>query len=88
MSLIDKLKSCLPTKPPKERLESIVRGVATAGLGRRKPKYYTGSHGQFANFKDFDTDKMVEDFSAEFPELSKDEVRGVVMQGIYQHYLR
>ena len=56
--------------------------AAQAGHSRQKPKYYTQPHGQFADFKDFDTDRMIEDFSAAFPGIPKDEVRKVVMYGL------
>jgi hypothetical protein len=99
MSLLGKIESFMRklglapveanlNKPPRDQLEMIVRGIASAGLYEQKPKYYTRPHGQFADFKDFDTDRMIEDFSAEFPMLPKDEVRRVVMHGIYYYYLR
>jgi hypothetical protein len=55
---------------------------------REKSKYYLRSHEKFANFKDFDTNRMIEDFSKEFPTVPKKEIQGMVMQAIYWHYLR
>lgn len=75
----------LVPESPKEELEEIVKRIATAGHRKRKPKYYTQRHG---NVEDFDTDRMIEDFSAKFPTLSTDEVRSVVMQGILLWYIR
>ncbi len=73
---------------PIQQLEQQIKQIAIAGHSKQKPKYYTRSHGQFADFKDFDTDRMIEDFSVEFPGISRDEIRRVVMHGIYYWYLR
>jgi hypothetical protein len=78
----------LVPESPQAELEETVRRIATSGLRVRKSKYYTQRHGEFANVKDFDTDRRIEGFLAKFPTLSKDEVRGVVMQGILLWYLR
>ena len=75
-------------RPPIEQLEELIRWTAQAGHNRQKPKYYTQPPGQFADFKDFDTDRMIEDFAASFPSIPKDEVRKVVMYGIYHYFLR
>jgi len=75
-------------RPPIQQLEELVMWTAQAGHSRQKPKYYTHAHGQYADFKDFDTDRMVDDFSAEFPTIPKEEIRRVVMHGIYYWYLR
>jgi hypothetical protein len=90
MSLNGKIKNFfrkigLVPESPKAELEEIVKRIATAGHRKRKPKYYTQRHG---DVKDFDTDRMIEDFSTKFPTLSKDEVRSVVMRGILLWYLR
>lgn len=92
MNLIEKMESIFRElelkRSPQERLGLVVRRIAIAGHGRRKPKYYTQRHGRFASVRDFDTEQMIQDFSVKFSTLSKDEIRGVVMQGIYQYYLR
>ena len=71
-----------------QQLEKLVKQAAIAGHDRQKPKYYNHPHRQYADFKDFDTDRMAEDYSAEFPTIPKDEVRRVVMHGIYYWCLR
>jgi catalase len=81
-------KRLSPTKPAIQQLEELVMRTAMAGHSKLKPKYYTRPHGQFADFEDFDTDRMIEDLSEEFPAIPKDEVRRVVMHGIYYYYLR
>jgi hypothetical protein len=83
----------LAPSPPSEKLalqqlEELVQQTAVAGRCGRKPKYYTHPHGQYADFKDFDTERMILDFSVAFPSIPKEEIRRVVMHGIYHHYLR
>lgn len=75
-------------KPSLQQLKNLIERTATEGRKGLKPKYYTHPHGQYADFRDFDTDRMIEDLSGAFPTIPKDEVRRVVMHGIYQHYLR
>ena len=75
-------------KPALQQLEELVEQAAIAGRSGRRQKYYTRPHGKYADFKDFDTDRMIRDFSAAFPSIPEDEVRRVVMQGLYYHYLR
>jgi hypothetical protein len=72
----------------KHRLEKAVKQVAIAGNSKQKPKYYTGLHGQYADLKDFDTDRMVDDFSVEFPSFSREEVRAAVVTGIWYWYMK
>ena len=69
-------------------LEDLVKQTAIAGHSKQKPKYYTHAHGQYADFKDFDTDRMIEDFSAQFPDIPRHEVWRLVMHGVYYWYLR
>ena len=86
------VKRLVPEKPdvrsPIQRLEELVKWTALAGHSQQKPKYYTQPHGRFADVKDFDTERMIDDFSASFPSIPMDEVRKVVMYGIYYYYLR
>jgi len=62
--------------------------IVSEVVPREKSKYYTHSHGQYADFKDFDANRMIDDFSKEFPTIPKPEIQGVVMRAIYYHYLR
>jgi hypothetical protein len=58
-------------KPALQQLEELVAWTAKTGHGEEKSKYYTHPHGQYADFKDFDTDRMIEDFSAAFSSQSQ-----------------
>jgi len=73
---------------PERQLEELVKQTAMAGHSKEKPKYYAHACRGYADFKDFDTERMIEDFAAAFPTIPKDEVRRVVMHGIYYWYMR
>jgi hypothetical protein len=91
MNPLAALKSWLSKRkvplPPARQLEELVKRTAMAGHSKQKPKYYSHAGG-YADSKDFDTERMVEDLAAAFPTIPKDEVRRVVMHGIYYWYMR
>jgi hypothetical protein len=70
-----------------ERLE-LEAAVVSVVVPREKSKYFVGSHGQFSDLKDFDTARMIDDFSKEFPTVTKEEIRGLINVALYHHYLR
>ena len=62
--------------------------IVSVVVPREKSKYFTGAHGRFSDLKDFDTARMVGDFSKEFPTVPQEEIRGMINVAIYYHYLR
>ena len=74
-----------PNEQERFELEAM---ITSAVVPREKSKYFIGNHGQFSDFKDFNTVLMVEDVSREFPTVPKEEIRGMINLAIYYHYLR
>jgi hypothetical protein len=70
-----------------ERFE-LEAAIVSVVVPREKSKYFIGNHGQVSDLKDFDTARMIEDFSKEFPTVPKEEIRGMINVAIYYHYLR
>jgi muconolactone delta-isomerase len=68
-----------------QQLEERVKQIAMAG---KMSKYYTRTHGQYADLKDFDTDRVIEDLASEFSTVPKEEVFNAVMKGIFYWYLK
>jgi len=62
--------------------------IVSAVVPREKSMYFIGYHGQFSDLKDFDTPRMISDFSKEFPTIPKQEIHGMINVAIYYHYLR
>jgi hypothetical protein len=69
-----------------QKLEDLVKWTASEALRGRKPKYYNPDGHSDSTV--FEYDRMIEDCSATFPAIPKDEIRRVVMQGFYNHYFR
>jgi hypothetical protein len=53
-----------------------------------KSEYYIKSNSNFADFKDFNFEKMVIDFNKEYDEISKSEIGGMINFAIYLYYMR
>lgn len=53
-----------------------------------KSKYYNKSNSKYADFKDFNFDKMVIDFNKEYQEISNSEMSGMINFAIYLYYMR
>lgn len=53
-----------------------------------KSKYYTGSHGEFADMKNFDKDRMLKEYAAGYPNISKQVRTKFLEYAIYLYYLR
>ena len=70
------------------RLRRLNDAVKTEVRKGRKSKYYSKLAGEFADMKDFDTLRMIEDFAAAFPEVPKQSIHEFVEYVIYLHYIR
>lgn len=62
-------------------------GIVSEIVPHQKSKYFLDSDG-VARIQDFDTSRMIDDYSRAFPTIPKDEIKGLVMRAIYYHYLR
>jgi hypothetical protein len=62
-------------------------GIVSEIVPRQKSKYFLQSDG-VARIQDFDTKRLVDDFSREFPLVPREEIQRLVGQAIYYHYLR
>jgi hypothetical protein len=83
---LTKYSECMtPEEQIRFELEAAIVSEVTP---REKSKYHLGHHGPCANLKDFDTKRMVEVFSNEFPAVPKEKIQGILMQAIYFYYLR
>jgi hypothetical protein len=54
----------------------------------RESKYYMGSHGKWAAMEDFDTRRLIADYSAMFPGVSPKELEWFVPFAVFTYYLR
>jgi hypothetical protein len=62
-------------------------GIVSEIVPHEKSKYFLHSDG-FARIQNFDTKRMVDDFSREFPSVPVEEIKRLVAQAIYNHFLR
>ena len=62
-------------------------GIVSVIVPHQKSKYFLHSDG-VARIQDFDTKRIVGDFSKEFPSVPVEEIKRLVGQAIYYHYLR
>lgn len=53
-----------------------------------KSKYYIGSHGEFADMKDFDKELMMKEYAIKYPDISKQVISKFLEYAIYLYYLR
>ena len=54
----------------------------------RESKYYTHSHGEYADARDFDKVRIAEDFAEAFPSIPKESISQFVDSAVYLYYLR
>ncbi len=54
----------------------------------RESKYCTNPHGEFADMKDFDRDRMSRELAAAFPAIHEQSISQFVEYAIYLYYLR
>lgn len=62
-----------------------IRGEANL---RQNSKYYTHSHGKYADIEDFDRSRMTEDYAKQFPGIPRATITSFVDFTIYLCYLR
>jgi hypothetical protein len=51
-------------------------------------RYFAGTHGRYAALEDFDSERMVEDFSRSYPHVPHEEIKAFVPVAIYLYHLR
>ena len=54
----------------------------------QKSKYYTRSHGEFADMKDYERERMAMDFAAAYPSIPERSIAQFIDFAIYLYYLR
>ncbi len=78
-------------KYDQERVDLLRRfkDEAQAEIGKgHESKYYTRSHGEFADMKDFDRGRMVKDLAASFPSIPKQSIEQFIEFAVYLYHLR
>jgi len=53
-----------------------------------KSSYYLMPHGKYAAIEDFNTDKIIEDYTVKYPDITKEKMAGFLNFAIYVYYLR
>ena len=53
-----------------------------------RSRYFAGRHGRYAAMENFDSERMVEDFSQSYPDVPREEIKAFVPFAIYLYYLR
>jgi hypothetical protein len=54
----------------------------------QKSKYYTHSHGEFADMKDYDRERMAKDFAAAYHSIPERSIAQFIDFAVYLYYLR
>ena len=54
----------------------------------QKSEYYVGSTGKFADFNNFNLEKMKQDYLDKYPKISNHDMGGIIGFALYLFYLR
>jgi hypothetical protein len=86
-----KLRAKKLSKYEQERIDLLRRfkdEVQTEISLWQKSKYYTRSHGEFADMKDYDRERMAKDFAAAYPSIPERSIAQFIDFAVYLYYLR
>lgn len=75
--------------PARIEILRALKNQLQAELGRfEKSVYWLGSHGRYADYSDFDLERLLHDLEKNYPQVARDEIQGLINFGVYLYYLK